>query len=162
MDYFAVSYYSFRPLADPLKLVATYQHFLESIGAKGRIYLSEEGINAQLSIEKRQQQVFCDWVHQLFPKNIPTIKWQAAKEHAFFKLTVKYRTQLCAFDVPVAIENCGERLSAQQWQQILENRPANTYILDVRNQYESAVGHFEWAITPNVANFRDFPRYTEK
>ena len=58
MDYFAVSYYSFRPLADPLKLVAAYQHFLESIGAKGRIYLSEEGIKAQLSIEKRQQQVF--------------------------------------------------------------------------------------------------------
>ena len=54
-----------------------------------------------------------------------------------------------AFDVT----NVGKHLSAREWNDAMSD--PNTIIVDMRNHYESEVGHFEGAITPDVENFRE-------
>ena len=51
------------------------------------------------------------------------------------------------------VTNKGIHLKAQEFNNLLED--PNTIVVDFRNHYESEVGHFEGAITPDVENFRE-------
>lgn len=35
-------------------------------------------------------------------------------------------------------------------------------VLDVRNDYEYNLGHFQNSINPKISNFRDFPEWLDK
>ena len=45
---------------------------------------------------------------------------------------------------------------------MLENRDCATLLLDVRNDYESEIGHFEGAERPKLTKFREFPAYVQE
>ena len=45
---------------------------------------------------------------------------------------------------------------------MLEERDEDTLLIDVRNDYETAVGHFEGAECPDIKYFRDFPEYIDR
>ena len=48
--------------------------------------------------------------------------------------------------------NVGEHLSAKEWNDCINN---GAVVVDVRNHYESRIGHFEGAIKPDVDTFRE-------
>ncbi|HLB52916.1 MAG TPA: rhodanese-like domain-containing protein, partial [Chlamydiales bacterium] len=85
-----------------------------------------------------------------------------ANEHPFPKMTVKYRKQLVAMDCSVDFSKRGEAISPKEWKKKLEEKDERTLILDVRNTYESKVGHFEGAELPDLEQFRHFPEYAKK
>ena len=45
---------------------------------------------------------------------------------------------------------------------MLENRDDKTLMLDVRNDYEWEIGHFDGAELPELETFREFPQYARK
>ncbi|OUD48867.1 oxygen-dependent tRNA uridine(34) hydroxylase TrhO, partial [Flavobacterium psychrophilum] len=51
------------------------------------------------------------------------------------------------------VTNIGVHLKANEFNQILED--PNTIVVDFRNHYESEIGHFKGAITPDVETFRE-------
>jgi UPF0176 protein len=51
------------------------------------------------------------------------------------------------------VTNIGVHLKAAEFNQILED--PNTIVVDFRNHYESEIGHFKGAITPDVETFRE-------
>ena len=51
------------------------------------------------------------------------------------------------------VTNRGIHLNAKEFNQMLED--PNTICVDMRNHYESEIGHFDGAITPDVDTFRD-------
>jgi UPF0176 protein len=51
------------------------------------------------------------------------------------------------------VTNKGIHLKAKEFNEILED--PNTIVVDFRNHYESEVGHFKGAITPDVETFRE-------
>jgi UPF0176 protein len=53
-----------------------------------------------------------------------------------------------AFDVT----NVGKHLTAEEWNEQMKNK--NAVVVDMRNFYESEVGHFENAICPEAHSFR--------
>ena len=71
------------------------------------------------------------------------------------------RSQLVALDCDVDLSKRGAYLSPSDWEEKLNEKSENTIILDVRNRYESIVGHFEGAIQPDLENFRDFPSFAK-
>lgn len=50
-------------------------------------------------------------------------------------------------------EEAGRHLSPVEWNEALGDR--DTIVVDMRNQYESAVGHFKGAILPDCDTFRE-------
>jgi len=140
-------------------MVKDHKKLLESLEAKGRIYISEDGINGQMSIEENHAETYLAALRKDFPDL--DVKIDPHPEHAFAKLTVKYRKQLAALDKPIDITKTGTHLSPQQWKDMLENPPEDMTLLDVRNDYEWEVGHFEGADLPPLKNFRDFPDYVK-
>jgi UPF0176 protein len=76
-------------------------------------------------------------------------------DHSFLKLTIKVRSKIVADglkDDTFDVTNKGIHLKAKEFNQILDD--PNTILVDCRNHYESEVGRFKNAITPDVDTFR--------
>lgn len=74
---------------------------------------------------------------------------------SFYKLTIKVRNKIVADglnDNAFDVANVGKHLSAEERNEQIENK--NALIVDMRNFYESEVGHFENAICPDAHSFR--------
>jgi UPF0176 protein len=75
---------------------------------------------------------------------------------SFYKLTVKVRPRIVAdgIDDPAFDPTkTGGYLSAREFNEYVDNPEA--VIVDMRNAYESEIGHFERALTPDVDTFRE-------
>lgn len=160
--YWVISFYHFFSLEDPEKEARVLRKYFSNKDFKGRIYLSKEGINAQLSGEENQAKAWMQWIQQRDLYTEISLKIQTYPEHAFYKMQVKVREQLVALDQKVDLDQRGQSLTPKKWKEKLEAKEPNTLLIDVRNRYESEVGHFEGAELPDCENFREFPKYTEK
>lgn len=159
-QYAVLSYYAFVSLKDPHAEIEAHRAFLAASEAKGRIYLSESGINAQLSLPLQRLEEYQEWVVQRALYGQPLFKVQYWHEQAFPRLTVKYRRQLVAIDLPIDLRKRGHYLSPVEWKAKLEQSD-DFLLLDVRNHYEWEVGHFAGAVSPHCNVFRQFDRFTD-
>ena len=75
---------------------------------------------------------------------------------SFLKLTIKVRDKIVADglnDETFNVTNKGVHLNANEFNKMLVN--PDTICVDMRNHYESEIGHFDTAVTPDVDTFRD-------
>lgn len=159
-EYFILAYYHFTAISDPHQEVLAHKEFLKGRDMTCRIYISEKGINGQMSGFKEEAEAYMRWMHAhpLFA-HIP-FKIHLYHENVFPRQTVKYRKQLVALDEEVNMEQVGEHVSPEKWKSLLETEE-NKVLLDVRNDYEWAVGRFEGAECPPCETFREFKQYAE-
>ncbi|MBC7748852.1 MAG: rhodanese-related sulfurtransferase, partial [Methylotenera sp.] len=123
----------------------------------GRIYVASEGINAQLSLPADNFYAFKDSIEVYdFMKGIRLNIAVEQDDHSFLKLTVKVRDKIVAdglVDETFDVTNIGIHLKAAEFNELLED--PNTIVVDMRNHYESEIGHFTKAIKPDVDTFRE-------
>src|SRR5690606_20210632 len=123
----------------------------------GRIYVAHEGINAQLSLPADRFYEFKDSI-EVYPF-MRGIRLNIAVEQdnfSFLKLTIKVRKKIVADglnDDTFDVTNKGIHLKAKEFNALLED--PDTIVVDMRNHYESEIGHFKGAITPDVETFRE-------
>jgi UPF0176 protein len=160
MSYIALAYYLFVPLEDPLLEVRKHKEFFEKKECTGRIYISEEGINGQMSGTIADAEAYIIWLKADPRFEAVDFKMNPTQEQIFPRMTVKYRNQLVALDQKIDVADTAERVSPQKWREMLES--GRYWVLDVRNRYEWEIGHFEGAHLPPLENFREFPTYAEK
>lgn len=161
MKYAVLAFYLFpkEPVDAPHEKVAEQRSLLAALDGRGRIYISEQGINAQLSLPAERTGDYLSALknHSIWKE--AEIKIHDYHEHAFAKLTVKYRRQLVAIDTEVDMNYRGEYLTPQQWALRLESPEQGQILIDVRNDYEWKVGHFKNSELPPLKTFREFPAY---
>ena len=122
----------------------------------GRIYIAEEGINAQFSCPEHNWKSFKNNLqsHENL-KEIP-IKIAIEDGESFYKLTIKIKDEIVAYGLSADeydMQITGQHLSAKLFNEKLNNK--NSLVVDMRNYYESEVGHFKNAIIPDVDTSRD-------
>ena len=123
----------------------------------GRIYVADEGINAQLSVPAKKFDVFkahLDSIHFLRDLRLNIAVEQDNK--SFLKLKFKVREKIVADalnDDSFDVTDIGVHLKAKEFNAIIERD--DTILIDMRNHYESEIGHFKNADTPDVDTFRD-------
>ena len=151
-----LSFYKYVVLTNLKDLRTKLFHSWEAIGVLGRIYLAEEGVNAQISVPKNNLNKFKNSLYSI-PQflNIPFNVAVEDKKNSFFKLTIKVKKQivadgLCKKDYD--INNVGKHLNSEQWNQKINE---GAIVVDMRNHYESEIGHFENAILPESETFRE-------
>ncbi len=157
-----LAFYCITPIENPKEEVVRHHEFFRTRDIRSRIYISEEGINGQMSASSEHAEEYIAWMHadSRFAK-IP-FKLHEWPEHPFPKTTVKVRKNLVAFGCPTDLTQRGAHLSPTEWRKKLEERTEQTLVLDVRNNYEWDVGHFEGAERPACETSRDFPAYTQQ
>ena len=162
MEYFVLAYYLFTPVDDPALEVIRHKEFFNSRDVKGRIYLSKEGINGQMSASPEAAGEYMEWLHSDPRFQKISFKIHRHFEHCFPRATVKVRPQLVALDQEVDMGKTGAHVTPAAWKKMLQERGEETVLLDVRNAYEWEIGHFEGAERPLLDQFREFPAYAKK
>lgn len=156
-DRLTLSFYAYAKIEDPKKFRDDLFIAWNALDALGRIYVAHEGINAQMSVPADQFEAFRDTLEVYdFMQGIRLNVAVDQDNHSFLKLTIKVRNKIVADglnDASFDVTNKGIHLKAQEFNTMLED--PNTIVVDFRNHYESEVGHFEGAITPDVENFRE-------
>ncbi|KOS07145.1 sulfurtransferase [Flavobacterium akiainvivens] len=152
-----LSFYAYAHIEDPKAFRDTLFVAWNRLEVLGRIYVATEGINAQLSLPADNFYAFKDQLDTIpFLKDI---RLNVAVEHddlSFLKLTIKVRHKIVADgldDATFDVTNKGIHLGAKDFNAMLED--PNTIVVDFRNHYESEIGHFRNAITPDVETFRE-------
>ena len=152
-----LSFYKYVHLPDPQgfrdDLFAAYA----ALDVLGRIYVACEGVNAQLSVPENRwpdfQTAMAQWP---FFEGLRLNIAVEADGKSFFALIIKVRDKIVAdgIDDPAFdASDTGIHLNAEAWNTLSTDPDA--IVVDMRNHYESEVGHFENAITPDVATFRE-------
>ncbi|MBN8578328.1 MAG: rhodanese-related sulfurtransferase [Cytophagales bacterium] len=152
-----ISFYKYHQLADPAQFRDNLYQQFEQLGVQGRIYVAHEGINAQISIPTSQFEAFKNELYSISFLN--GVRLNLAVEDngkSFFKLKILVRKKIVADglnDATFDVTNSGKHVSAKEFNELADN--PNTVIVDMRNHYESEVGHFKNAICPDVDTFRE-------
>ncbi|NNC83828.1 MAG: rhodanese-related sulfurtransferase [Flavobacteriales bacterium] len=128
-----------------------------ALGVLGRTYVASEGINAQISVPAQRFEEFRKNLNEItFLKDIRLNVAIEQDDLSFLKLTIKIRPKIVADgldDSSFDVTDCGVHVDAKTFNELSED--PDTIILDMRNHYESEVGHFEGAVTPDVDTFRE-------
>jgi len=128
---------------------------------KGRVFIAREGINGTVSgtidnIEKYKSALM--QYHEF--KDI-VFKEDEEDQHAFSAMYVRLKDEIVNSGLgttpPV---NGGKHLSPEQLIEFYKTGE-DFVIVDARNSYESNIGKFKNAITPQMQNFRQWPSAVE-
>ena len=152
-----LSFYAYAKIQDPKQFRDDLFIAWNALDALGRIYVAHEGINAQMSVPAENFEAFRNTLEKYdFMKGIRLNVAVEQDDHSFLKLTIKVRHKIVADglnDETFDVTNIGIHLKAKEFNQILDD--PNTIVVDFRNHYESEIGHFKGAITPDVETFRE-------
>lgn len=157
-----LAYYHFAAIEDPHLEVSRHLAFVQGKDIFCRVYISYEGINGQMSASLSASQAYQEWLKSDPRFKDVIFKIHTHTEHVFPRATIKFRKQLVAMDEKVDTALTGERVSPEHWKMMLQQRDENTLLLDVRNDYEWEIGHFEGAELPQLESFRQFPHYARQ
>jgi UPF0176 protein len=156
-DRLTISFYKYFKISDPETFRNKLFLFWDSIDVLGRIYVAHEGINAQLSIPADQFETFKSHLDSInFLKNIRLNVAIEQNQFSFLKLKVKVRNKIVSDglnDDSFDSSNIGTHVNASEFNLLVEDN--NTLVVDMRNHYESEIGHFKNAVTPDVDTFRE-------
>jgi UPF0176 protein len=159
LNFITISFYQYAKIDNPSDF--RDQLFLNwsKLNIVGRTYVAKEGINAQISVPVPHFEQFRDELYTI--PFLDGIRLNIAVEdggvkHPFLKLKIKVRDKILADglnDQTFDVTNKGIHLNAEEFNKLTDD--PNTILIDFRNHYESEVGYFKGAITPDVDTFRD-------
>lgn len=152
-----ISFYQYANIKDPQVFRDLLYVKWDSMEVLGRIYIAPEGINAQFSLPADQFSNFRDHLETIsFLKDIRLNVAREQDNKSFLKLKIKVKSKIVADglnDDSFDVTDIGTHLNAKDFNDILDN--PQTVLVDMRNHYESEIGHFTNAITPDVDTFRE-------
>ena len=159
-----LSFYAYAQIGNPQLLRDHLFISWNALEVLGRIYVATEGINAQLSVPAPKFDAFKAHIDSIdFLHNARLNVAVEQDNKSFLKLTIKVRNKIVADgleDQSFDLTNIGVHVNASTFNALAEKE--DTIVVDMRNHYESEIGHFEGAITPDVDTFRDSLPIIEK
>lgn len=152
-----ISFYKYAKIGNPHLFRDHIFYYWNPLGVLGRIYVAYEGINAQLSVPTTNLEAFKKELDNIIFLQGNRLNYAVEDDgKSFFKLAIKVREKIVAdglnddlFDV----SDTGQYLKVEEFNALTDKE--ETVLIDMRNHYESEVGHFEGAWCPDVDTFRE-------
>ncbi|WP_291050129.1 rhodanese-related sulfurtransferase [Herbiconiux sp.] len=176
-----ILYYVFAPVADPEAVRLWQRDLCESLGLRGRILLSSQGINGTLGGELDAVKRYLRKTREFAPFAGLEAKWsegtglesELASRHTVYRpstdfprLSVKVREEIVSFGAPHELQvdehgvvGGGVKLQPEQLHELVDEvaaRGDEVVFFDGRNAFEAEIGRFRGAVVPDVATTRDF------
>lgn len=152
-----LSFYKYVILENPENMRDELYREFSELMVLGRIYIAREGINAQISVPEHLFEKFVQTLYAHPEYNGVDLKIAVEDNgKSFIKLIVRLKKKIVADglnDDSFDVTNVGKHLSAKEFNEAL--RQPGTIAVDLRNHYESEVGHFRGAFLPDADTFRD-------
>lgn len=161
--YTVILFYKFIDIAQPQDLMKAHKAKAQELGLLGRVIIGGEGINATLEGTDDAIAAYVDFLHADLRFADVLVKRSVGNGAGFTKLLVKVRDEIVTlgagrFDVARETARALPAHELEQWYE----RGEDFVVLDLRNDYEIAVGKFDNTIDPGIENFRDLPARLSK
>lgn len=157
-------FYSYQTITDPAAVAAWVKELAQTHGLLGRVLVAEEGINGTLEGTGSATQLFVQ-AFKADPQFASIeIKTSEGTGKSFPKLSVKVRNEIVGTRFPKEVDprvQTATHLQPEELKQWYENGK-DFVVVDMRNSYEFASGHFKNSIDPGLNNSRDLPEAMEK
>ncbi|MEM7362228.1 MAG: rhodanese-related sulfurtransferase [Bacteroidota bacterium] len=160
--YYALSYFCFTPIKDPESLREAQHLYCVNKQLKGRIKVAPEGINGKISGRKEDCEAFINYLKQ--DTRFANISVNQDEHYGYVSEKMKSRTtrEIVNAGLPEIkpYEKTGTFITPQEFEAMAEE--GDVVNLDVRSDYETAVGKFKNSIVLPIKNFREFPNHLSK
>lgn len=151
-----LSFYCYVNIDDPEEFRNKLYLEFDRLLCNGRIYVAQEGINAQMNVPEHNIDRFLSFLSSVPELAETPIKWAIEDDgRSFLKLIVRVRNKIVAdglTDNVFDTTNVGTRLSPIEFHDLSQKE--DVLVVDMRNNYESEVGRFVNAICPDAETFR--------
>jgi UPF0176 protein len=154
-----LSFYHYFKIDDPQNFRDELFKTLTELKIFGRIYVAEEGINAQISVPVSHFDEFRNYIYSIHPLdgvrlNVAVhddarLNDPVGQGKSFWVLKIKVRKKIVADGISDPSFNMykkGKYVNALQMNELMKD--PDTVVIDMRNHYEYEVGHFKnaWEI----------------
>ena len=153
-----ILFYKFFSIANPNAFRDEHRAALESFGLKGRMLVATEGINATFEGSAEAVEGYMEYLKNDARLAGMVIKESAGTGEAFTKLSVRVRPEIVTlgageFDIA---QETAPTITADDLERLYETNE-DFVVLDLRNDYETAVGVFEKTYDPKLGVFNELP-----
>lgn len=156
-----ISFYKYVKVDDPESLAEKHLDWCLKNGIRGKVYLAKEGINGSVFGSSEAAEKYKDHLRSYKIFEDVWFKETPTDEIAFSKMHVRVKTEIVNSGLnSTSLENTAPKLTPEQLLKFYEDKK-DFVIVDARNWYESKIGRFKNAITPQITHFREWPKVAE-
>jgi UPF0176 protein len=160
-DEFSIaSFYSFSRVIEDVQIKDEIKSFCISNKIRGSIVIAKEGINGTVAGHpdaiQRLEKLLRD-----IGFNKLNIKFSRSVAMPFYRMKVKIKSEIISM-VGESIDpdqERGEMVHYSEWNQIISGK--DVLLIDSRNRYETKLGTFKGAVTPDIDSFTEFKEYID-
>lgn len=153
-------------MKDPETVRLWQKALCERLDLKGRILISEHGINGTVGGELENLKAYAKETKTYFKDT--QFKWSEGGRDHFPKLQVKVRPEIVSFGAADELRvdargvvGGGKHLKPEQVHELVAEKGDDVVFFDGRNAYEAKVGRFKGAVVPDTRTSKDFIRELE-
>lgn len=161
--YTVLIFYSYQTIAEPEATAEWLRGLAQKYNLRGRALVAQEGINATFEgASEAAAQFTRDFKTGEF-KDV-WVKTSAGTGSSFPKLSVKVRSEIVGTHFPKEVDprvKTAPHLKAEELKKWYETG-RDFVVVDMRNSYEFASGHFKNSVDPGLSNSRDLPEAVGK
>ena len=152
--------YRFAPCPDHETLRDRLHELCRTQAIKGTLVLAPEGINGTVAGSSEAIDALVAFLRADERFEGAQIKFASAHEAPFRRLKVRSKPEIVTLGHPVdPTSERGRYVAPKDWDAFTADPDVVT--VDVRNDFEVAMGTFEGALDPKTREFRDFPAWAE-
>ena len=164
MSYITILYYKYIDLIDVESIYKNQKVLCQSLNLKGRVIVAKEGINGTLEGSKQNIDRYIIETQRILEFKGIIFKKSNTDGKSFPKLSIKIRDEIVTTNLEFSDKLgphrnlTGKYLDSRELHEWLQ-AGKKFYIVDIRNDYEHAVGHFyNSVLLDNLKHFRDLPK----
>lgn len=149
--------YKFVALQDLPQMQQSLRQRCEALGIKGTLLLAPEGINGTMAGSRLAVAAMLDTLRQYPGLEDLQDKQAPARAMPFHRLKVRIKREIVTLRVPAAdpTRHAGTYVKPADWNALISE--PGVVVVDVRNDYEVALGSFEGAVNPHTRSFAELP-----
>lgn len=156
-------FYQYVHIENPQIFAKEHLKFCKSLGLKGRILVAEEGINGTVGGPKIATEEYMKVM--LADERFATTDFKISQGRAgtFQKMFVRARAELVTLNIDEKIDphvDGGTYLKPEELKKMYDENE-DFVIVDMRNEYEAAIGRFKNAVVMKMTVFKELPQLVE-
>ncbi len=155
--FLTAAFYRFVPLDQLAVLRQQLLALCVQQQVKGNVLLAEEGINATIAGPQPGVRAVLAWLRS-DPRLAALQHKEALGQHdPFYRIKVSLKREIVTLGVPDVQPalNAGTYVKPEDWNRLIDD--PDVVLVDVRNDYEVAIGSFAGAINPHTRSFSELP-----
>lgn len=151
--------YKFVAFAQPAELQPLILAQCKALGIMGTILLAHEGINGTVAGVPAAVDDLVEYLRGMQGCNDLDVKFSHAAQMPFYRMKVRIKKEIVTMGVAGIdpTKQVGNYVQPEDWNDLISD--PNTILIDVRNDYEVAIGTFTGAVDPKTKSFTEFPEW---